>query len=155
MKGDPQVIENLQAAASLEANLASQYLLDQRFLKDLGLHGMKAGSRRKLAKHILKCILDRILFLGGTPALETESIESAAPASSVTSLLQNELRLETALLTSYQDWLTQAMEAKDDNTRNLFEHWIKWHEDDNVDFIEEQLEQISRIGEAAFIAQKL
>lgn len=152
MKGDPTVLKNLQAAASLEATLANQYFLDHRLLKDMGLHGMKAGDRFKLSQDILKCILDRILFLSGTPEYQ---VASAVDTNSVTDLLKNALALETALLSKFQGFLKQALEASDDNTRNLYEHWIKWHENHNIDWIEEQLSQIEAIGEDDYIAQKI
>jgi bacterioferritin len=154
MKGDPKVIETLMAAASMEAALVMQYILDRRDLRFQGLDHLasKIGGFSKDSRGYLDEITERVLYLGGDP--EYGAAESTI-AATITEMFQRALDAETALVAFYNDAAIEAMNAKDDNTRNKFEHWIKYHEDSQIDWLSRQLAQISSMSEAEYVKVQL
>lgn len=153
MKGDPQVIANLQTAATMEATLNEQYRLDARTFKFLRVKTLKckAESFGDDCSDRRREILDRIYFLGGTPAYTIGAPKEGGVG--VQAILQNQLNLENALLPFFQKACAQAWQALDDNTRNLYEHWIKWHENDHIVWLEGQIRILNAIGEIEYISE--
>jgi bacterioferritin len=153
MTPNPEVIAALKGAAAREAHLNLQCRLYQRVLKAWGV--------RKTAKHLktfgddahnfLKKVTDRILFFGADPGYTIAPVEQPA---TLTALLQSVLALEVAIIAPYEAAVQVAMRALDDTTRNLFEHLLKWHEE-NVLWLQTQLNLIEGIGESEYIAEKL
>lgn len=154
MKGNPQVISDLNAALAMEATLNEQYRIDERGLKFIGIKCLsnKIYQFGNDISDYRRDMLDRVYFLGGIPDYDIVSPEDRG---SVTQIFQNELDMENAVVTAMQAWLINAMNARDDNTRNLYEHWIKWHENDHILWLEKQLKLIDAIGEAEYIAEKI
>lgn len=154
MKGNPEVIATLQKAASMELALAVQYHLDKRDLRYQSLK--KLSSKFSVfgedSECYLKEITDRIYMLGADAEYDPAG---ATTRASVTELLQKALDAETAVTVAYNEWAILAAEAQDDNTRNKFEHWIKWHEDEHIDWLERQLAQISEITEIEYLKLQL
>lgn len=153
MTGSPAVVEALCKAQDLEAGLSLQYGLDASCLKDMGVKKLakRADKYSDDAEDYLDKLTDRILFLEGDPGFVVANIVAQ---STVTELLQHELDMEMALVDPYEGYVQIAMAARDDTTRNLFEHLLKWHQK-HIDWLEEQLALIDGLGEAAFIAQKI
>lgn len=153
MIGNPQVLAALQQAAAREAHLNLQYRQDWRSVKFMGA--------RKVAKQLdafghdahrfLKKLTDRILFLEGKPGY---SIPAVTEQANFTDLLKNELALEIAIVQPYEDAVALATEARDDTTRNLFEHLLKWHEE-HVGWLEQQINLVAQMGVNEYIAEKL
>jgi bacterioferritin len=157
MKGKPEVLKALQAAIASEAHLNAQYRTDWREVKFMGLKGIQ-GKIRKFgcdAHGWLKRVQDRVLFLGGSTAYDAAPVTEA---ESLTELLENELTLEMAIVTPYEQAIGTCTKALDDASRNLFEHLLKWHQK-HVGWLERQLSLISGLavgtGEARYISEKL
>lgn len=154
MKGNPAVIQALQSAVSMETSLQLQYHLDKRDLRYQSLKKMasKFSSFGEDGEFYAKEITDRIFFLGGDPQYASAMAQTRA---SVTEILQKALDAEIAIVTAYNDFAILAMNAKDDNSRNLIEHWVKWHEDNHIDWLERQLAQIEDLGEVEYVKIQL
>jgi bacterioferritin len=153
MKGNVDVIKSLQAAAALEAHLNLQYRLNARSLKFMGLKKLTCKMKKfgDGAHCFLKKVTDRVLFLGGDPSYDVAPI---VEQTSVTALLQNALALEMAIVEPYEQNIQTAMKALDDTTRNLFEHLLKWHQE-QIGWLEQQMRLIEGLGETAYMAEKL
>ena len=153
MKGNPQVIADLQSGYAREVNLHEQMRLDSRCLKFMGLDKVacKVKGLAGDVHYFRKCIVDRLLFLEGDPSA---SIGSVKQQSDLTALLQNELAMTMAIVSPYEDAVATATAAKDDTTRNLFEHLLKWHEE-HVCWLEKQLRLIDQLGVEEYSAEKL
>lgn len=153
MTGSPAVIASLRAAQDLEATLSLQYGLDASCLEDMGLKKLakRADRYSDEAEDYLDKITDRILFLEGDPSFNSANIKAQL---SITDLLRNELDMEMLIVDPYEGSIQIAVAARDDTTRNLFEHLLKWHQK-HIDWIEEQLTLIDALGEVVFIAQKI
>jgi bacterioferritin (cytochrome b1) len=155
MKGNPAVIGSLLTAAEMEAKLATQYHLDKRDLR--------FQSLKKLAKTIsgfgedceclLKEITDQAFQRGASPV--KYSAGDAVEKPSVTAIFQDALTAETAIDEAFNAFYLIAQDAKDADTRNLFEHWIKLHEHEHIEWLEEQLSQIEKFTEPEYLKIQL
>lgn len=153
MTGSPEVLKCLVASLAQEFHLNLQCRLDSKTLKNSGV--------KKLAKklycfadeaHTFYCkLINRIEFLGGDP---TCTIGQIVRRTGVTEILSASLSAEMAIVTPMEDYAILAFNAKDDGTRNLFEHLIKWHQC-QIKWIETQLRLIEALGEDEYIAEKL
>lgn len=153
MKGSPEVISTLRAAQSAEGHLNLQYRLDARCLKAMGVkktsrHICKYGDD---AHDFLQFVTDRVLFLSGDPSYPVAPL---VQQNTITSLLENALAMEMAIVQPYEKAIQIAQVQFDDTTRNLFEHLIKWHQG-HVEWLEGQLRLIVGLGEAGYISEKL
>ena len=158
MKGDPKVIAALQAAIPMELALSAQYKLDARNLKHLGLKklGCKLAYFAKDCDRFVGKLADRLLYFDVAPQYSVTL--NANTADGLTAMFQAACDAEAELVTAYNESALAAMNAKDDNTRNLFEHLIKFHEQNHtgekggahIEWLEEKLAQIALYGEKEF-----
>jgi len=160
MVGNPQVIKSLQAALPLEAHLNIQYRTDQRVVKFMGVSKI-AGKIKGFGDdaHLFQGKLQKqLMFLESvgtdSPINVNFTIMPIVTAPSITELLRHDLGLEVSSCTQYEDWAIQAWNNKDDETRNLFEHLIKWKHD-HVRWLEKQLRLIKGLGENEYIAENM
>lgn len=154
MQGNQKVLDCLNQSLAMEASLNEQYRLNARLFKFLGLKGMKNKMEQFGCdtSDYRRDMLDRLLFLGGTPDY---TIDKPVNIDGVAAILQDALAREYAVVIAMNGWLKIAMNANDDNTRNKYEHWIKWHEDDHICWIEKKLKLIGVIGETAYIQEEM
>jgi bacterioferritin len=153
MQGNPAVIQAIQGALAMEASLQLQYHLDWRLLKNMGMKGSakKASAMGEDGEDFLKQLTDRLLYFDASAAYASaETID----APSVQALFQRELKMESDLIEPYEGIVIIAAQAKDDTTRNLFEHLLKWHEG-HVDYISRELALIDKLGEATYISSRI
>lgn len=154
MKGDPKVINTLIAAASLEAGLALQYHLDKRDLKFQGLNRLakKLSGFGEDCECFTKEITDKVFLLGGSLKIEAGSVTEA---TSVTEVLQRSLDYEARIISAFNDSYVIAQNAKDADTRNEYEHWIKAHTHGHIAWLEKELSVIGQFGEAVYLQMEL
>jgi bacterioferritin len=152
MKGNPLVIEALKKAASMEAALATQYRLDARDAKYMRLKSIakKLCGFGEDSECYLKQIVDRILYLGAKPEY---SAGSAMMSPTITEIFQASLGDEATIVAFYNDLaiLARSPSIKDDNSGNIAEHMVKWHENRNIDWLEGQLASIATLGEQNYL----
>ena len=160
MKGNPKVIAAIQNQIPLELALSAQYHLDASTLKNLGLCKLprKIAALGEDCEEYVKKLSDRLLF--SIPTGIAVSM-AAQTADGLTAMFQAALDAEAEIVTAYNSAAVTALEAKDDNTRNLFEHLIKFHEQSNagkrggnhIDWLQRKLAQIGEYGEVPFKLQ--
>jgi len=163
-KTNAQLLGNLSDTAGMLQDLHNHYQLGKRKLKHFGIDcvGDKLGKfQHECHSHINK-VIRRAMFLGDEDFTYKVSPSIKSP-DSLTPILEDLLTKETELVEAMQGYLAQAMDVKDDNTRNLYEHLIKWHEDEwrgssgkaPIDYLEQKLAQIKSVGEKEFILTKI
>ena len=149
MNGNPQVIQVLQMAMAAEAQLNLQYRLNTRLLKFEGVKLARKKFRKFAddAHEFLRAVSDQLLFLSGDQDGTAGYLPPAVlQPPNVTVLLEQALSLEMSICTQYENGIPLATEVRDDETRNLFEHLIKWHHD-HVRWIEKKLRNIRKYTE--------
>ena len=154
MKGDAKVIEALNRALTIELTAINQYFVQAKMLKNWGYltlaKKMWEESMGEM-KHADK-IIDRILFLEGTPNIARYDIIRVG--TDVKEMLQNDLRLETGGVKHYNEAVDLCGKLKDGGTRELLEG-ILVNSEEHVDWIETQLGLIQSVGLQNYLSEKL
>jgi bacterioferritin (cytochrome b1) len=156
MKGNPKVVESLQSAAALEAQLAAQYHLDKLDLKFYGLRGLaeKFNEFGEDAERWLKKVSNRILDLGGRPSYSAGAVQTR---DGMGAILAGAVDSETALIAAYNEAGPAARAANDNGTGHRIDHLIKYHEA-HVEYLERMAGQLADLGDkgfkGAYVAEK-
>jgi bacterioferritin len=93
-------------------------------------------------KHADK-LIERILFLDGVPNLQ--DFDKLLIGETVQEILECDLRLEQSAMPSLREAIAYCESVRDFVSRDLFSEILE-AEEDHVDFIETQLDLISKIG---------
>jgi bacterioferritin len=150
MRGDPAVIQHLNAALKNELTAINQYFLHARMLRHWGV--TKLGDREYHAsldemKDADK-LIERILFLNGLPNLQ--DLDKLLIGENVREVLECDLRLEQAGLARLREGIAHCEGVRDFVSRDLFSDILEG-EEEQVDFLETQFELIDRIGLERYI----
>ena len=158
MQGNVTVVQTLRAALPAEAHLNLQYRMDARLAKFQGYKKIaKKFSRFGDDTHyFLKRVTEQLLFLsgdGGEPTTEYTMPGIAEPPT-VPAMFDAALAAERSICMAYENAIPVCVAALDDETRNLYEHLVKWHHD-IVRWLEKQQRVIAEIGVTNYLSEKL
>src|SRR3989338_4459569 len=124
MKGDPKVIKVLNEVLRKELTGINQYFIHAKMCENWGYEALYEVSRHESLdemKHA-ELVIDRILFLEGTPNLSGYDKIMVGPT--VKQQLENDLGLETAALAVLKPGIKICLEVGDDASRELLEHIV-------------------------------
>jgi bacterioferritin len=145
VQGDAKVLEYLNLALKNELTSINQYFLHSRMLDNWGMKRLgkieyeESIDEMKHADRLVK----RILFLQGLPNLQ--DLGKLFIGEDVRELLECDLRREMLAHPLYKEAISHCETVKDYVTRELLVH-IQKSEEEHIDFIEEQLGLIDRMG---------
>jgi bacterioferritin len=146
MKGDPKVIEHLNALLAGELTAIDQYFIHSRIYQDWGLERLYAQTDHELEeeKEHASALIERILFLEGMPDMITRT--PIRVGSDVPSMLKNDLELEYDVVTHLRDVMAYCESVKDFVTRDILLKMLDDTEEDHAYWLEQQLGLIDKIG---------
>lgn len=150
MQGDTKVLELLNQALKNELTSINQYFLHARMLDNWGMKRLGKLEYEESVdemKHA-DCLVKRILFLDGLPNLQ--DLGKLFIGEDVKEILQCDLRREMEAHPMYQAAIAYCESVKDYVTRDLLVH-IQKSEEEHIDFIEEQLGLIEKMGLANYV----
>jgi bacterioferritin len=145
VKGDAKVLDFLNQALRNELTAINQYFLHARMLDNWGMKRLgkleyeESIDEMKHADRLVK----RILFLDGLPNLQ--DLGKLFIGEDVKELLQCDLRREMEAHPMYIAAIAHCEIVKDYVTRELLVY-IQQSEEEHIDFIEEQLGLIDKMG---------
>ena len=145
MKGDTQVIAYLNQALQGELTAINQYFLHARMMRNWGLHKLGDYEYKESIdemKHADR-LIERILFLDGLPNLQ--ELGKLYIGEDVREALECDLKLEYEAHAVLKEAIAYSEATRDFTSRELFEDILD-NEEEHIDFLEQQLGLIDRIG---------
>jgi bacterioferritin len=154
MQGNDEIIELLNEVLTAELTAVNQYFLDSRMLSNWGYERLgkrfyeESLDEMKDADHLI----ERILYFDGMPNVQrlgTIRVGETAPEK-----LTSALDLEKEAIERLNRGIALCVAQGDNGSRELLEDILKG-EEGHADWLESQLELISQVGEAHYLAQQI
>jgi bacterioferritin len=150
MKGDKAVVDLLNEVLAGELVAINQYFLHAKMCQNWGLAALAERSRRESIEEMKHAdeIIDRILFLEGLPNLQR--LDPLHIGQSVPEQLQSDLDLEYAAVKRLRDGIALCRDQGDRTSEDLLASILE-SEEEHVDFLETQLDLMSKIGQQNYL----
>ena len=154
MQGNDEIIELLNEVLTAELTAVNQYFLDSRMLRT----GATSASGKRFYEESLDemkdadQLIERILYFDGMPNLQrlgTLRVGETAPEK-----LTAALDLEKEAIERLNRGIALCVAKGDNGSRELLEDILEG-EEEHADWLESQLELISQVGEAHYLAQQI
>lgn len=145
MQGDANVIDYLNRGLRHELTAVNQYWLHYRLLENWGYRDLAKQWRKESIEEMRHAdqFVDRIIFLDGFPNMQV--LDPLRIGQTVKEILDCDLAAEHSALNLYQEAATHCHGVRDYVSRDLFEK-LMHDEEEHIDFLETQLELVSRLG---------
>ena len=154
MQGNPEIIDALNLALTVELTAINQYFCQAKMCKNWGF--LKLGKKHYEEsmgemKHAEK-LIDRILFLEGVPEIARYDVISVG--ADVKEQFENDLKLEMGGVTLYNELVDLCIKLKDGGTREIVEP-ILAESEEHVDWLETQLGLIEAVGLQNYLTEQM
>src|SRR5687767_4703627 len=154
MKGNPQVIDALNTALTIELTAINQYFCQAKMCMNWGfkLLGKKHYEESMGEMKHAEKLIDRILFLEGVP--EIARYDVIRVGTNVEEQFTNDLALELKGVKTYNEAIELCGKLKDNGTRELLEP-ILVESEEHVDWLETQLDLIKSVGLQNYLTEQM
>ena len=151
MKGDDKLVKTLDELLAEELTAIMQYVVHAEMCSNWGYHRLheKVEARSVQEMRHAEKLIGRIIFLEGSPTVSR--LNAIAIGQDVPKQFAADLAAEMRAVRAYNEAIHLADEVGDAATRDLLESILK-DEDAHVDWLEEQLDQISQMGAAMYLS---
>lgn len=154
MKGQPPIIDLLNAVLTAELTAINQYFVHAKMCENWGyerLHQRIRAESIDEMKHADE-LISRILFLEGVPNLQR--LGKVNVGQNVKEQFELDLALEYAAIPRLNEGIKLCRELGDNGSEDLLVR-ILTSEEEHADWLESQLEQIAQIGLPQYLAQQI
>jgi bacterioferritin len=154
MKGDPRIIDLLNEVLTGELTAISQYFLHAKMCLNWGYEylGKKIYEESiDEMKHADK-LVERVLFLDGLPNLQ--KLDKLSIGQTVIEILKSDLALESGTVPRLNKGVQLCRDLADNGSEELLTY-ILVESEKHVDWLESQLELVSQVGDAHYLAQQI
>lgn len=146
MKGNQKIIDVLNKLLAGELAAMDQYFIHSEMYADWGLNKLYERIAHEFddEKGHAKLMIERILFLEGTPDLVTR--DPIHVGKTVPEMLQNDLNTEYSVAQNLRDAIALCEQEQDYQTRAMLRQQLEDTEEDHAYWLEKQLGLINKIG---------
>ena len=154
MQGNPQVLDVLNRALTVELTAINQYFCQAKMCQNWGFwklgnkHYEESMGEMKHAERLI----ERILFLEGVP--EIARYDVIRVGADVKEQFENDLALERSGVKHYNEAIDLCMKVKDNGTREILGP-ILVDSEEHVDWLGTQLGIIAAIGLQNYLSELL
>lgn len=154
MQGDAQVIQFLNKVLYNELTAINQYFLHAKMHKHWGLEGLSKRAYRKSIQDMKQAdaLSERILFLEGLPNFQ--ALGKLRIGEGPRESLACDLALALAELPILREAIAHCETAGDYVSRTLLDGVLE-AEEAHVDWLETQLDLITRVGEQNYLQEMI
>ena len=145
MKGDPKILQHLNAVLKNELTAINQYFLHSRMFGHWGLERLEEHEKDESIdemKHADR-LIQRILFLDGLPNLQ--DLSKLLIGENVQECIECDLKLELAAHVELKAAIVDSESRGDFVSRELFKSILE-SEEEHIDFLETQLSLVASLG---------
>ncbi len=155
MKGDNQIIEQLNQLLAGELTAADQYFIHSRMYQNWGFDKLYELISHEVQDELghADALIKRILFLEGKPDLSKR--DPLHVGGSVPEMLKNDLELELGVVTALRKAIAICEQMQDYQTREILRAMLEDTEYDHAYWLEQQLALIDRIGLQNYLQSQL
>jgi len=154
VKGDPQVIEVLNAVLTSELVAINQYFIHHKMCDNWGYARLSKKKRHESIdemKHADK-VIARILFLDGVPNMQR--LGPVRVGENPVEQHEADLALELDAVQRLNNGIKVCTEKGDNGSRELLEAILK-DEEDGIDWLEAQLHLVKQLGAERYLAEQI
>jgi bacterioferritin len=151
MKGNAEILDQLNEALSEELTAINQYFLHAEMCENWGYNKQSAASKKQSKdemKHA-ETLIERILFLEGRPNLT--KYQKLTIGSNVPEMIANDLKLEYGAVELYNRIIDNATKKNDQGTAELLKKILR-EEEAHVDGLEEMQDEIRDMGVQIYLS---
>jgi bacterioferritin len=153
-QGDAQVIEILNEILTAELTAINQYFIHAKMCENWGFDRLAKKKREESIEemHDADRLIERILYLGGTPNMQR--LSPVRVGENAIEQHKLDLALELDAVQRYNRGVALAREKGDNGTKELLKHHLKT-EESSVDWLESQLYLVQQLGAPAYLAEQM
>jgi bacterioferritin len=154
MQGDDEIIELLNEVLTAELTAVNQYFLDSRMLSNWGFERLGKRFYEESLDEMKDAdqLIERILYFDGMPNLQR--LGTIRVGETASEKLSAALDLEKEAIERLNRGIAVCTTKGDNGSRDLLEDILEG-EEEHADWLESQLELISQVGEAHYLAQQI
>ena len=154
MRGNPKLIEALNALLADELTAINQYIVHAEMCEDWGYGKLHEGFEKRSIQEMIHAekLIGRILFLGGKPIVT--QLNKINIGEDVPQQLKNDHAAEEGAIKAYNDAIALASEVGDNVTKDILEQILK-DEDRHIDELEELIDQVEQMSLPIFLTTQI
>ena len=154
MRGDPEIIDALNAILTSELTAINQYFIHFRMLENWGYKRIAKKKREESIEEMKHAdrVIDRILYLDGVPNMQR--LSPVRVGEEPVEMHRLDLELEVEAVARLNAAIALCLAKNDAGTRELIESILD-EEEDSIEWLEAQLYVIKDIGRERYLAEQL
>lgn len=152
MRGDPDVIEELNKQLTAELTAINQYFLHAKMQENWGYTRLAEHTRAESMDEMrhAELLTDRILFLEGLP--NYQRLNTLGVGQTVPEQIRSDMAIELEVVGRIAPAIPRMRERGDITSARIFEE-ILADEEKHIDYLETELELLETLGEPLYLAR--